>query len=829
MQRILLCHNVVMAKENILYSNLDSKSFHNLSELKQTWPPDTNFITLQNEVNFQTFFVAFKDKETTKFSRCNFWRKTSIKLFPFNFLNRWQVFLQNNNQKYAKNNMVNHLYEILNTYDDHYEQTYGNLKSTFCNFANDYLSKIQTTRSLISDEKAEYDSKQTCNTRSSDNVTSLIKTYLSEDFYDISDDRSGDNSSSNESDENSFDDEYDVLDDDLIDFDDDTLFLCLSKRNQKNIKYYIKKNKNMYQMEWLNSPSLDTYRGKIDWADKLYRMWCEKNEITEIYPLSENIAKFIITLNSGTNPYALNTIRTIINHLKYASLKISAKKIDVTTQNEIRNTFSRLENNNKKIENKTKGANPVCYEDLELMFGIVEDSAYFYTKKLFCFSLYLFAFYTGSRSITCTNIQLKDISVIFQEGNCIVISIEQNRTKGSSNWQHPVAFEGNIEHKDLMCFVYWLNAHLKKQFGLQLSSWKLDEDQKDFYLWGDKKNQRLTTNAISKLFVNFADRSGFINVSKISFHSFRSGFLLSAIYNNNLKSKNLETMLGNIAIIGGWNLGGEFLKTYVKIQTRKTIIANNVVNFLELEPNTSKNLMKPNVKHNNILQNSLWKAHNFDINLRSFSNEVNKITNFHTEKQKISFWSTWAYSFYVSESSELKKRAKEQYLVRLNENNFRERTVDIEIGKQEVLNIIGKKNELDFQNLVNKFAGYKQRFLKKYKPSKIDLLDKNNHKDSYESLRVAVLRKINLSSNRERQTFWKYSCYYYAEECKIEVNYEIGKKNSKEQQHRKAVKEHVLSLLNESLNNGNYEETLSNLTEIFSSYQARFCRDQNKK
>ena len=43
-------------------------------------------------------------------------------------------------------------------------------------------------------------------------------------------------------------------------------------------------------------------------------------------------------------------------------------------------------------------------------------------------------------------------------------------------------------------------------------------------------------------------------------------------------------------------------KIYVKIQTRKTIIANNIVNFLELEPNTSKNLMKPNVKQNKILQ-----------------------------------------------------------------------------------------------------------------------------------------------------------------------------------------------------------------------------------
>jgi hypothetical protein len=99
-------------------------------------------------------------------------------------------------------------------------------------------------------------------------------------------------------------------------------------------------------------------------------------------------------------------------------------------------------------------------------------------KKTFCFSLYLFSFFTGARAITCVNIQLKHIKVLSKKDNRYVISIIQDFTIGTSNWQHPVTFEGQIEDFDSMCFVYWLNQHLKKSFDLNLNfneSWNLCE------------------------------------------------------------------------------------------------------------------------------------------------------------------------------------------------------------------------------------------------------------------------------------------------------------------------------------------------------------------
>jgi hypothetical protein len=123
--------------------------------------------------------------------------------------------------------------------------------------------------------------------------------------------------------------------------------------------------------------------------------------------------------------------------------------------------------------------------------------------------------------------------------------------------------------------------------------------KKDYYLWGDKNNNIVTATSISEHFAEFADKSGFVNIEKVSLHSLRSGFIASAIFSNNLKSNNLETVLGNIAITAGWKLGGSFLQNYVKIETRKSIICNNVANYIELNQITNKELMNPQIRHNN--------------------------------------------------------------------------------------------------------------------------------------------------------------------------------------------------------------------------------------
>ncbi len=59
-----------------------------------------------------------------------------------------------------------------------------------------------------------------------------------------------------------------------------------------------------------------------------------------------------------------------------------------------------------------------------------------------------------------------------------------------------------------------VESTFKKTFDLNLNfyeSWNLCEKQKDYYLWGDKNNNKVTVTRISEHFAEFADKSGFFH------------------------------------------------------------------------------------------------------------------------------------------------------------------------------------------------------------------------------------------------------------------------------------------------------------------------------
>jgi len=99
-------------------------------------------------------------------------------------------------------------------------------------------------------------------------------------------------------------------------------------------------------------------------------------------------------------------------------------------------------------------------------------------KKYRDASLFCISFCTGARAITCSEVRLGDIRLchIDTQGNSQVC-ITYNRTKGRSDWNHPVTLEGNIHvpssgHDP----VYYLNMYLQDDFGISITEMnKLDQ------------------------------------------------------------------------------------------------------------------------------------------------------------------------------------------------------------------------------------------------------------------------------------------------------------------------------------------------------------------
>jgi hypothetical protein len=140
-----------------------------------------------------------------------------------------------------------------------------------------------------------------------------------------------------------------------------------------------------YEMDWLESPSLNRFESRhVCRADYLYRSWCSKKQINEPYPLNSSVLEFIEALRLGENPYAISSVCSIVNSLKYKHLRETTKKTDDTLNTQIKNCIKILQLKKTKNDGRFGGQTPILYEDLVYMFNNVPTN---YKRKEFYFSL----------------------------------------------------------------------------------------------------------------------------------------------------------------------------------------------------------------------------------------------------------------------------------------------------------------------------------------------------------------------------------------------------------------------------------------------------------
>jgi hypothetical protein len=171
----------------------------------------------------------------------------------------------------------------------------------------------------------------------------------------------------------------------------------------------------------------------------------------------------------------------------------------------------------------SQGMEPILYYDVELL---VENMPKDLPTREEEISLYLFALYTGGRCVTCDNIYISDIVNITQKPDDPkhFLQFLLRVTKGNSNWNHAITLHGSLTVESNMDPVFWFNAHLKKCFGLDLANFRnWDRRNLKVKLW------RWSGNSMSHMIKARMEYTGYPNFKNFAFHSFRSGFLCSAI------------------------------------------------------------------------------------------------------------------------------------------------------------------------------------------------------------------------------------------------------------------------------------------------------------
>ena len=161
-------------------------------------------------------------------------------------------------------------------------------------------------------------------------------------------------------------------------------------------------------------------------------------------------------------------------------------------------------------------------------------------------SLYLLIMHTGQNFITMSNVKLSDIRSVYQYKVRIIVKVIARITKANTDWNQEFNLEGNVNEKNIMDAVYWLNEFLKEEHDLNIINFKnWDRCQHaEKYLWGNKSthfSEMISYETIYKTWRTFYSKAGIPDKS-MGVHSFRSGFYCQSIFNSQLKGITEDNM-----------------------------------------------------------------------------------------------------------------------------------------------------------------------------------------------------------------------------------------------------------------------------------------------
>jgi hypothetical protein len=85
-----------------------------------------------------------------------------------------------------------------------------------------------------------------------------------------------------------------------------------------------------------------------------------------------------------------------------------------------------------------------------------------------------------------SNVKLSDIRSVYQYEDRIIVQVIARITKANTDWNQEFNLEGNVNEKNIMDAVYWLNEFLKEEHVLNIINFKKWDrfQHAEKYLWG---------------------------------------------------------------------------------------------------------------------------------------------------------------------------------------------------------------------------------------------------------------------------------------------------------------------------------------------------------
>ncbi|KAH7815747.1 uncharacterized protein MONOS_16045 [Monocercomonoides exilis] len=370
-----------------------------------------------------------------------------------------------------------------------------------------------------------------------------------------------------------------------------------------------------------------------EWVSEMYCLLCRTLK-KKPWPLQPELTYGFLKLLGIGCRYSMKSLKSSIIPSLYSLSQTNTKlPVDIEVRQAVMQANREIQTAHMKMFNlniKTRGGanmlvskekEPLIVGDLERIISSIPD---WVVEKPREASLFIFALSTGSRSITCANIKLRDIVRVYAKENSSFLKITFNLVCGKNIRMddHCVTLEGDICSKSSLNFIWWFEQYLVQEFGLSLT--RFDEwNLKDLgweRVWGLRKG------AMRVRIQKRAKQAGYPE-KLFGFHSFRSGFLCSALLKIGDSPYKRESVLETASIIAKWKFGGPTEEKYLNRTSKATIIANRT-NFpsdvLESDNPYDFDLSKPEVFHNMKINQSEWKIDSIIVTLRFYILQVIK-------------------------------------------------------------------------------------------------------------------------------------------------------------------------------------------------------------
>ena len=313
---------------------------------------------------------------------------------------------------------------------------------------------------------------------------------------------------------------------------------------------------------------------KEKWAYSLYQHFCEKAGLAATFPLDPKVVCGFLRFLAIHAKYSLSGIQAIIAPaLRRMNLDkaTTSDSFDKHLAHAISATIKQLKRN-PTVKLKGTGKPPLCSFDLKELITRIPDSL---PSKLLEASLFLFAHHTGSRALTCEAVKVGDIQQIeVDPSGLAVVVINLRVTKGNPQWNHPVVLEGYLNREHPLDAVYYLNAYVVSKFkmSLQQISDRADGQDRDI---DHKSLWPLSREAMRERVKRRLSQTGFPD--GFAFHSFRSGFLCSALMAAGADGSKKANVLETTALVAGWHVYGKAQRRYIKTVAERTIVASRLL------------------------------------------------------------------------------------------------------------------------------------------------------------------------------------------------------------------------------------------------------------